>query len=384
MSVPRAKPWEVSSGTSAAAASGETQIMDDILNNAPAATTSTALPPKPDSLGQSAITNNGGMEGDIGGNPYGSAFGSRYGSMYGSSLGGYGGYGGYGGMGMGMGLGGLGSYGGYGGYGMMNGMGMAGMANGGMGGLAASTQATFQLIESLIGAVGGFAQMLEATYMATQSSFFTMMSVGEQMGNLRNALGSVFGIFTIIKYIKKLLHKITGLRIFKEKVNFSTEEFHEFSSGPNKKKPRISLKPLLIFVAAVFGIPYLLNKLVKALAQQHQMRNQRFNGGMPGGFIGNGEPLDPKSIEFCRALYDFNPEDPNIELAMKQGGLYAVLSKNDPFGKPSQWWKCRSRDGKVGYVPYNYLEVIQRSALQEKVATQNLETVNSSPHDIKN
>jgi peroxin-13 len=35
-----------------------------------------------------------------------------------------------------------------------------------------STQATFQLIESIVGAFGGFAQMLESTYMATHSSFF--------------------------------------------------------------------------------------------------------------------------------------------------------------------------------------------------------------------
>ena len=35
-----------------------------------------------------------------------------------------------------------------------------------------STQATFQMIESIVGAFGGFAQMLESTYMATHSSFF--------------------------------------------------------------------------------------------------------------------------------------------------------------------------------------------------------------------
>lgn len=82
--------------------------------------------------------------------------------------------------------------GGYGGYGSMYG-GMGGMGMGGMGGMGGmyggmpgdpndpnsltnsfgqSTQATFQLIESIVGAFGGFAQMLESTYMATHSSFF--------------------------------------------------------------------------------------------------------------------------------------------------------------------------------------------------------------------
>jgi peroxin-13 len=99
--------------------------------------------------------------------PY-SRMGGGYGSsMYGGGMGGM--YGGMGGMGMGMG-------------GM--GMGMGGMY-GGMGGMpgdpnnmsltqsfSQSTQTTFQLIESIVGAFGGFAQMLESTYMATHSSFF--------------------------------------------------------------------------------------------------------------------------------------------------------------------------------------------------------------------
>lgn len=78
--------------------------------------------------------------------------------------------------------GGMGGYGGYGG-GMMGGM-YGGM--GGMGGMPGnpndpnsltnrfnnSTAATFQMLEGLVTAFGGFAQMLESTYMATHSSFF--------------------------------------------------------------------------------------------------------------------------------------------------------------------------------------------------------------------
>jgi peroxin-13 len=35
-----------------------------------------------------------------------------------------------------------------------------------------STAATFQLMENIVRAFGGFAQMLESAYMTTQSSFF--------------------------------------------------------------------------------------------------------------------------------------------------------------------------------------------------------------------
>ena len=80
--------------------------------------------------------------------------------MYGG--GGYGSmYGGMGGMGGGM----------YGGPGMMGGA-DPNDPNSLTNTFSQSTQATFQVLESLVGAFGGVAQMLESTYMATHSSFF--------------------------------------------------------------------------------------------------------------------------------------------------------------------------------------------------------------------
>lgn len=82
----------------------------------------------------------------------------------------YGGMGGYGGM-YGSGMGGMGGM--YGG--MPGGMGMPGDPNNPeslTNRFNMSTQATFQMLEGIVGTFGGFAQMLESTYMATHSSFF--------------------------------------------------------------------------------------------------------------------------------------------------------------------------------------------------------------------
>lgn len=79
----------------------------------------------------------------------------------------YGGMGGYGGGMYGGGMGGM-----YGGMGGMGGMGMPGDPNSLTNRFNNSTQATFQMLEGIVTAFGGFAQMLESTYMATQSSFF--------------------------------------------------------------------------------------------------------------------------------------------------------------------------------------------------------------------
>ena len=153
----------------------------------PTATTAgPALPERPSSLA-SSVNQNASAYSRMGASPYGGGYGSAYSSPYSSPYNRMGSYGGMGGgMGGGMYGGGYGGYGGMGG-GMYGGMGtMGGMYGGGMGGmpgnpndpnsLASSctpnTAATFQMLEGIVTAFGGFAQMLESTYMATHSSFY--------------------------------------------------------------------------------------------------------------------------------------------------------------------------------------------------------------------
>ncbi|PSN69561.1 hypothetical protein BS50DRAFT_459817, partial [Corynespora cassiicola Philippines] len=282
--------------------------------------------------------------------PY-SRLGGGYGSMYG------GGYGGMYGGGMGMGMGG-----------MYGGMGMPGDPNNPQSltqSFSQSTQATFQLIESIVGAFGGFAQMLESTYMATHSSFFAMVSVAEQFGNLRQTLGSVLGIFTVMRWIRTAIAKLTGRPLPASSKELTPASFAAFTGrnpdgSPSSAKP--SKKPFIVFMLAVFGLPYLMGKLIKALARSQEEEERRRMTENPQAY---GEPLDPNKLEFCRVLYDFTPDTnmnsvQGLDLAVKKGDMVAVLSKSDPLGNPSEWWKCRSRDGRMGYLPGVYLEVIQR------------------------
>lgn len=294
--------------------------------------------------------------------------------MYGGGLGSYGSYGSgmYGMGGYGGGMYGMGGYGG----------GMYGNQPG-AGGLAEGTQATFHLIESIIGAVGGFAQMLEATYMATHSSFFTMVSLAEQFGNLKNALGSLLGIFALIKFAKKFFYKLTG-RNYNHGI--SAGEFSKFEKNQKRLEEnlrrnqlgtplRISFKPLLLFLAASIGFPYLLSKAIQKLNEQQQHRLQGPGGpggpGVPGGpqpgMHASNSAEAPMNLQFAKALYEFNPENPNIEIELKPNELVAILSQKDPLGNDSKWWKVRSRLGKVGYVPLNFLSVIERKAIAPQV-----------------
>jgi peroxin-13 len=238
-----------------------------------------------------------------------------------------------------------------------------------------STQATFQMIESIVGAFGGFAQMLESTYMATHSSFFAMVSVAEQLGTLRQTMGSILGIFALMRWIRSLIAKLTGRPPPASSQELTVANFAAFTGapGPDGAPAKPSRKPFIFFVLAAFGLPYLMGKLIKSLASSQEAEQQRQLAA--AGLDPQAQPIDPSKLDFCRVLYDYTPQaqpgqqfQEGYDISVKKGDLVAVLSKTDPAGQPSDWWRCRARDGGVGYLPSPYLETIQRRPQQAQIA----------------
>lgn len=282
-----------------------------------------------------------------------------------SSYGGYGSsYGSYGGMN---------SYSPYNRFGGGGGMGM-----GGMGGpedfsltqrMEAGTRATFDVIQSIVGAFGGFAQMLDSTYMATHSSFMAMVGVAEQFGHLKHYLGGIFSIFALIRWIKRVMYRLTGRSPPPELYGPAVEENKPESTDETEdgvlqitengepttaeltedqqQVSRVSHKrPVIIFLALVTGLPYLIYKLIQR-SKEYRARRQRmmipqFSGAPP---------------EFARVIYDFVAENP-IELTIRRGETISVLSKVDPAtGAPCDWWQGRTANGVIGIFPANYVQI---------------------------
>lgn len=75
-------------------------------------------------------------------------------------------------------------------------------------------------------------------------------------------------------------------------------------------------------------------------------------------------------------LFDYNPppRTSKKDLTVKKGDIVAVLTKRDLMGNPVDWWRCRTRDGRTGYLPNVYLEAIQRKDRKE-TATGSGETI---------
>ncbi|KAL0058139.1 Peroxisomal membrane protein PAS20 [Marasmius tenuissimus] len=385
------KPWERAGGLAASSSVSAPTLPSPAAATAPS-TSTTAAPTVPDRPSSFASPTTAASSSIAQPYSYGSSPYNRFG--LGSST--YGGYGGmsYGGMGYGgmgsMGYGGMGGYGGYGGYGNMgygggyggygmgmmgpNGMPMAVDANGNpipslTQTLEATTQHTFTLLHSIVQTFSGVAQMLESTFMATHSSFFAMVGVVDQFGQLRNALGSVLGLFGLIRWIKETLTGKPAMQNeFRQFVNGKPVQ-GPLPQGAAPNAPKASKKPLIIFLLAIFGVPYAMTKLIKALAARAE---QQQRAGLPGPHIPGQPlpPLDPSQLTFARALYPFTASN-NSELSLKENEIVAIMGKFDPkLGHEvdprqeveAEWWKGRTRDGREGWFPKKWVEVLQRKA----------------------
>ncbi|KAK0218856.1 Peroxin 13, N-terminal region-domain-containing protein [Armillaria fumosa] len=237
-----------------------------------------------------------------------------------------------------------------GGYGYGVGMPGMGMAPSLTQQLESTTQHTFGLLHSIVQTFTGVAQMLESTFMATHSSFFAMVGVVDQFGQLRDALGGVLGLFGLIRWLKGLLTGRTGTG----DGGFGGE-FKRFASGEPPRRP-VNKKPIIVFLLAVLGIPYAMTRLIKILGEKAQ-REQAVQG-----------PLDPASLSFARAVYPFEPTNQQ-ELALKENEIVAVVGKLDPAtgvevdprtNVETEWWKGRTRDGREGWFPRKWVEVLEK------------------------
>lgn len=203
-----------------------------------------------------------------------------------------------------------------------------------------------------------------------------MVSVAEQFSNLRTTLGSILGIFTLLRYLRTLLAKLTGRPPPVDATSLTPSAFASFQGLTPSNQPGApatpSRRPFIFFLLAVFGLPYLMSKLIRSLAKSAQAQQQQLGpvmgpDGQPLPDQEPQQPLDPSKLDFCRVLYDYPPTSSPlppgseaIDLSVKKGDLVAVISKIDPMGQPSEWWRCRARDGRMGYLPGIYLEIVQR------------------------
>lgn len=167
-----------------------------------------------------------------------------------------------------------------------------------------------------------------------------------------------------MRWIRTLIAKLTGRPPPVDATALTPAAFARFEGRQNPiadgGPPKPSRKPLLFFLLAAFGLPYVMSKVIRSLAANAEEEDRRRQ------LVAAQQAFDPSKLEFCRVLYDFSPAAQgqaavqDVDLEVRKGDLVAVLGKSDPLGNPSEWWKCRARDGRIGYLPSTFLEVMRK------------------------
>ena len=222
--------------------------------------------------------------------------------------------------------------------------------------LAQSTSPAFSLLEGFITSITSLAQLLESTYMATHSSFFALAGVADQLGSAKLYLGQILGVFSVLRWGKGLLAWIRGRG---SADGFSSDWGGEFASlgqaaaisGRTGHQPqptrtrRPSAKPLVFFLLTAIGLPFAMSRLIHLLARSLPP---------PAAPLGANEPL-PADLTFARATHPFAAKDA-VELTLGEGEIVAVLEKlRAPDGTDGEWWRGRTRDGRVGWFPRGFV-----------------------------
>lgn len=187
--------------------------------------------------------------------------------------------------------------------------------------------------------------------MATHSSFFAMVGVADQLGSVKTYLGQVLGVFSVLRLGKRIIAWLRGRKSGTGKDGWVNEWSSPIrndgslaTNNNNNKRP--SSKPLLLFLLSAVGLPWLMTRLVKLIIASQQQQQQQQG-------ISNGDNLDPSQMVFARTKFEFQASE-GWELSLARDEIVAVLEKRDESGETG-WWRGRTRDGRIGWFPGNYV-----------------------------
>nr|XP_045610186.1 peroxisomal membrane protein PEX13-like [Procambarus clarkii] len=284
------------------------------------------LPPRPNSTRTSTFSRPSyGAYGS-----YGGAYSSLGGSYYG------GGYNAYGA-----------TYGNYNRFGMMGG---AVTDQGFMQAAEESSRQAFQSIESIVHAFGSVSMMLESTYHAVYSSFRAVLGVADHFSRMKSHFAQIFSALAVVRTLRWLYRKLLyliGLRsqdpsleaAWRNTGGLSEVSATAFTEADIKASK--SSWPIVMFLAVVFGGPYVIWRLLSSLAPQPTKAK--------GWVRGQSEHYA------ALAQYSFQGESRN-ELSFRAGQSLFLAPRDQ---QPSvRGWLLASNGTNFGLVPANYVKIL--------------------------
>ncbi|KAI5622823.1 peroxisomal biogenesis factor 13, partial [Silurus asotus] len=230
-----------------------------------------------------------------------------------------------------------------------------------------SSRGAFQSVESIVHAFSSVSMMLDATFSAVYNSFRAVLDVANHFSRLRVHFTKVLSAFALVRtlrYLYRRLQRILGLRsgadvdeLWDDSAASAVVPGGRGAAAGDSRDSTVKSWPIFLFLAVVFGGPYLIWKLLRSEegAEEH------------GTNWASGE--DDHVV--ARAEYDFTAASEE-EISFQAGDmLNLALKEQQPRVRG---WLLASVDGQTtGLVPANYVKILgkrrgRRQAELERLA----------------
>ncbi|KAM9465970.1 peroxisome biogenesis factor 13 [Clarias gariepinus] len=246
-----------------------------------------------------------------------------------------------------------------------------------------SSRGAFQSVESIVHAFSSVSMMLDATFSAVYNSFRAVLDVANHFSRLRIHFTKVLSAFALVRtlrYLYRRLQRILGMRTDAE-----VEELWDDSAANamvpggrgagvgNSRDGTVKSWPIFLFLAVVFGGPYLIWKLLRT-EEGTEERGTNWASGEDDHVV-------------ARAEYDFTAASEE-EISMQAGDMLNLAPKEQ---QPRvRGWLLASVDGQnAGLVPANYVKILgkrrgRRQAELERLAQlqQGQQATSTAPNQV--
>ncbi|XP_053488982.1 peroxisome biogenesis factor 13 [Ictalurus furcatus] len=248
-----------------------------------------------------------------------------------------------------------------------------------------SSRGAFQSIESIVHAFSSVSMMLDATFSAVYNSFRAVLDVANHFSRLRTHFTKVLSAFALVRtlrYLYRRLQRILGMRSDAE-----VEDLWEDSAASavvpggrgagvgDSRDGRVKSWPIFLFLAVVFGGPYLIWKLLRS-EEGIEERGTNWASGEDDHVV-------------ARAEYDFTAASEE-EISLQAGDMLNLAPKEQ---QPRvRGWLLASVDGQTtGLIPANYVKILgkrrgRRQAELERLAQlqrgQQVQDLQSAPAQV--
>lgn len=208
------------------------------------------------------------------------------------------------------------------------------------------SRTAFQSVESVVGAVASVSMMLESTYFAVHSCFRALLGVAHHFDTLRNQVWSVLNSIALLRRLRLfLLWLLARLRL--RRASAAGDTWAELVSAQLQQHPAQGspvLWPVLTFFGVVFGVPWLLWKLMSQVAQPEDLPEQQRAWNQQG-----------EGLLLARGLHSYQASRSD-ELSFVAGDELTVAPQQLQPQLPG--WILAGMNRQSGLVPANYVEIL--------------------------